>query len=239
MWLMGIGLISWGLGNVMWFYYDTCHRWPWVLDCGAKPADPYPSYADVFYLGLLPFALAGLFQLSRVLALRPRDFLIGIVFLAAAFVTTGYWGLKPVTTLHILGNSYTYGHGYMVYAGASTTELLVGYGYIVTDAVLVALALVLLVHARRLAGGMFLGPILAFVGSFVALYIADFVFVWRDSVGIYELNGDVTEVGYSAFMVLGTVGLYLFDRVERTMRSSLDVSDVETDVSRPVDAPSG
>ena len=50
-----LGMLSWGIGTMAWFSYNTV----------AQMEVPYPSLADVGYLGMIPFAFYGMYLLLK------------------------------------------------------------------------------------------------------------------------------------------------------------------------------
>jgi hypothetical protein len=202
---LGLGLTSWAAGAVVWFYYDTCQMWFGPLDCGAVAKDPYPSLADAFYLGLVPFALVVLHSFARVLGLGKRHVAQFAGCFAVAALASGYWGLPSTTILGL-----HYGHDYLVFDGASTAELIVGYGYVVSEGLMMSAALVIALNSVRIAGGYLRRPMIVVAACFAFLYFADFLFVWRDSTGDYDANGDFTELLYAAYCLAGAWALREF-----------------------------
>jgi diguanylate cyclase (GGDEF)-like protein/PAS domain S-box-containing protein len=89
-WLIGAGLFSYLLGDVIQFIYESIlHAMPY----------PFPSAADLFYLGFYPLAFAGILQFPR--ARRTRAGLVsaalnGSTLLVAAMALVWFVLLAPV-----------------------------------------------------------------------------------------------------------------------------------------------
>ncbi|MDQ2672606.1 MAG: SpoIIE family protein phosphatase [Actinomycetota bacterium] len=87
--LLGLGILSWVFGQMVFTYYE------WVL--GRPP--PLPSIADVGYLSVYPFLLLGiLFLPSRPIpvASRTRIALDGLMSMTAAVTFSWYFILGPI-----------------------------------------------------------------------------------------------------------------------------------------------
>src|ERR671921_611309 len=87
--LLGLGILSWVLGQAIFTYYE------WVLD---QPP-PLPSIADVGYLSVYPFLLLGILLLPArpiPVASRTRIALDGLMIMTAAVTFSWYFILGPV-----------------------------------------------------------------------------------------------------------------------------------------------
>src|ERR671921_1059 len=87
--LLGLGILSWVLGQAIFTYYE------WVL--GQPP--PLPSIADVGYLSVYPFLLLGILLLPArpiPVASRTRIALDGLMTMTAAVTFSWYFILGPV-----------------------------------------------------------------------------------------------------------------------------------------------
>ncbi len=87
--LLGMGIISWVLGQMVFTYYE------WVL----RQPPPLPSLADVGYLSVYPFFLLGILLLPAhpvPVASRTRIALDGLMIMTAAVTFSWYFVLGPV-----------------------------------------------------------------------------------------------------------------------------------------------
>jgi PAS domain S-box-containing protein len=87
--LLGLGILSWVLGQMIFTYYE------WAL--GRPP--PLPSIADVGYLSVYPFLLLGILLLPArpiPVAARTRIALDGLMSMTAAVTFSWYFLLGPV-----------------------------------------------------------------------------------------------------------------------------------------------
>src|SRR3712207_2250751 len=87
--LLGLGIVSWVLGQAVFTYYE------WVL----RQPPPLPSIADVGYLSVYPFLLIGILLLPArpiPVASRTRIALDGLMIMTAAVTFSWYFILGPV-----------------------------------------------------------------------------------------------------------------------------------------------
>lgn len=125
--LIGISAACWGLGQAVWTYQDV------VLNL--HPADLFPSFADLGYLSVVPFAFVGLMRLpggASTAGGRLRSLLDGLLIAAGLLFIS--WDL-------VLGPIYT----------ASPTDLVskaVGLAYPVSDIAMVTIVLLTISHVR-------------------------------------------------------------------------------------------
>src|ERR687893_1272942 len=87
--LLGLGIIGWVLGQMVFTYYE------WVL----RQPPPLPSLADAGYLSVYPFLLLGILLLPArpvPVASRTRLALDGLMIMTAAVTFSWYFILGPV-----------------------------------------------------------------------------------------------------------------------------------------------
>src|ERR687898_434334 len=87
--LLGMGILSWVLGQAIFTYYEWALRQP----------PPLPSLADVGYLSVQPFLLLGILLLPALpvpVASRTRLALDGLMIMTAAVTFSWYFILGPV-----------------------------------------------------------------------------------------------------------------------------------------------
>jgi serine phosphatase RsbU (regulator of sigma subunit) len=87
--LLGMGILSWVFGQMVFTYYE------WVL----RQPPPLPSLADVGYLSVYPFLLLGILLLPArpvPVASRTRLALDGLMIMTAAVTFSWYFILGPV-----------------------------------------------------------------------------------------------------------------------------------------------
>src|SRR5215217_3550123 len=175
--LLGVGILSWVLGQAIFTYYE------WVL--GQPP--PLPSIADVGYLSVYPFLLLGILLLPArpiPVASRTRIALDGLMIMTAAVTFSWYFILGPV----------------MRQGSETTLAKAVSTAYPLADVVLIACLIIL---ASR-PGEHTLQPavrLLALGLTFVV--IADSNFAYWSLHDAYA-TGTLPDVGWSlGYMLVG------------------------------------
>jgi len=166
--LLAAAAVCWGLGQAVWTWFEV------VLD---EPV-PYPGWADVGYLGAVPFLLAGVLVFpSRSLRSmgRARAVLDGLI-LTGAMVFASYGTF--------LGVVYTASEGELL-------ERIIGVTYPVADVVTVAVVLAVLARrSHRLAGPL---PVVA--AGAISLAVADSAFAFMTAKGTYG-DDPVSDLGW-------------------------------------------
>jgi diguanylate cyclase (GGDEF)-like protein/PAS domain S-box-containing protein len=174
--LIGLGVLSWGLGQCTWVYLEM------VLGQEA----PFPSVADIGYLGMVLFTPIGLLVLpssTQALINRMRSVLDGLMIAASLVLIAWVFVLSPL--LHT-------GQG-------SATTLYVSLAYPLGDVVIVTIVLYMLAQQRR--GGRTFGH-LALVGAgIVGFAVSDICYAYLNLVGSYS-SGGVIDIGWFAGFAL-------------------------------------
>ncbi len=193
---LGIGTTLWGMGNLFWF----------VKNVQGTDA-PYPSLADAGYLAVLPFAAYALWELAKVVGLSGNDWRWLPLALAVAFPVNAYIMLPQ-------------GFG----AGTFDTPVatVISTTYVLSDVILLGVAILVAVGARRAAGGRFFAPVLAVTVSIMLLYVGDLFFNYRIANDTFY-NADISDLLYGAFFISSSLAAYLF--LVADIRASAAVSE--------------
>jgi len=170
---LGLGGLSWGIGSLIWAYYNL------VLKVGV----PYPSFADPFFLLSYPIFGLALWNLHESYGTEAKPkavqeaVVIVVVSAAVIFAFLNRPDLSP--DLGLVKN-------------------LLNVAYSLGDVLLVALALIELRsgHAQKHKGLYLL------IGFFLLQAGGDFMFAYRNNAGLYW-NGDIADLlfGTSAFLL--------------------------------------
>lgn len=208
--LLGLGGLIWGLGNGVWFIYNVL-----------GDAAPYPSLADVGFLGMLPFAAVALFSLAQIVGVTPRAYLQLAWLPLLVFAVTGYLA-GPETD--VLGAHV--GSDWLFSADQSTLANAISGLYIVLDVLLMTFALMLALRARLAAGGVFFLPIVTVVVALISQYVADMFFFHRVADDTY-FNGDFSDGLYAISMLMLVMSAYLFGRAYAKMLGVIPSPPVE------------
>jgi hypothetical protein len=211
------GVVFWALGNLVWFWYNTCTAWQ-VLGCSHALETPYPSVADVGFLLLLPCWAFAMVQLARVLATSVGDVLRLAWIPLLAIIVTGYITLPR---FDVFGWTVP-NHDTLFEDGYTATQTIFSSIYVASDVLLLSFALVILVRARFAAGGWFFKPLLFASGALVLQYVADLTFDVRVAHGS-EFAGDIADLLYFFALFTMLVGLHAMRGVHAKMETQLEL----------------
>ncbi|MFN2640350.1 MAG: ATP-binding protein [Actinomycetota bacterium] len=178
--LLGAAALSWALGEAIWSFYEL----------GLDREVPFPSLADLGYLGLIPLAVAGLLafpSVPRRITSQARTLFDGLIIVGSLLFVS--WGT-------VLGPTYREGAG-------SGLEKIIGVAYPIGDVAL--LSIVLFIAARAARGHR---SALGFIGAgLVLLAFADSGFIYQNLHETYasgSLIDPLWEIGF-LLMMLGAV----------------------------------
>src|SRR5215211_897381 len=179
--LLGLGILSWVLGQMLFTYYE------WVL----RQPPPLPSLADVGYLSVYPFLLLGILLLPArpvPAASRMRIALDGLMIMTAAVTFSWYFVLGPV----------------MQQGTETTLAKAVSTAYPLADIVLIACLVIL---ASR-PGGHTLRPAVRLLAlGLILIVIADSNFAYWSLHDAYA-TGTLPDVGWSLGYMLVALGAF-------------------------------
>ena len=179
--LLGLGILSWVLGQAIFTYYE------WVL--GQPP--PLPSIADVGYLSVYPFLLLGILLLPArpiPVAARTRIALDGLMIMTAAVTFSWYFILGPV----------------MQQGSETTLAKAVSSAYPLADIVLIACLIIL---ASRPEEHSLLPSVRLLALGLTLIVIADSNFVYWSLHEAYA-TGTLPDVGWSLGYMLVALGAF-------------------------------
>ena len=168
--LLGLGIISWVLGQGLFTYYE------WVL----HEPPPLPSLADVGYLSVYPFFLLGILLLPArpvPVASRTRLALDGLMIMTAAVTFSWYFILGPV----------------MQQGTETTLAKIVSSAYPLADIVLIACLIIL---ASRPEEQTLLPAVRLLALGLTLIVVADSNFAYWSLHDAYA-TGTLPDVGWS------------------------------------------
>jgi PAS domain S-box-containing protein len=179
--LLGLGILSWVLGQAIFTYYE------WVLD---QPP-PLPSIADVGYLSVYPFLLLGILLLPArpiPVASRTRIALDGLMIMTAAVTFSWYFILGPV----------------MQQGSETTLSKAVSSAYPLADIVLIACLIIL---ASRPEEHTLLPAVSLLALGLTLIVVADSNFAYWSLHDAYA-TGTLPDVGWSLGYMLVALGAF-------------------------------
>ncbi len=175
--LLGLGLVSWALGQAAWTWYES------VL--GQEV--PFPSVADIGYLGLPPLAAAALLSLplsAQTLAGRARTVLDGLMVAASVLLCSWIIVLRPVYDAN----------------GEDRLAQLISLAYPICDVIVITMVVYTWLRARQV--GQRFDVSLALVGvGLLAFAFSDSAFSYLTTTDLYS-SGSLIDVGWFSGFVL-------------------------------------
>ncbi|MDO8590797.1 MAG: hypothetical protein Q7R65_02350 [bacterium] len=190
--LLSIGLLTWGIGTVIFGYYNIVLQIP----------VPYPSLADAFYIISWPLWAVGMIYLSRA---------TGAQFQLSTLLGRSMLFLIPILT--IIGSYYVL----IIVARQGTLglteDLLTDFfdlAYPIGDIVILTIALLIFGLSFKYLGGFFKWACIIILAGFVLNYIGDFSFVYLTTQGTYFVADWVDLIYTVAFFCL-SFGVTLMD----------------------------
>jgi diguanylate cyclase (GGDEF)-like protein/PAS domain S-box-containing protein len=182
--LVGLGILSWGAGQVAWVYLESIRG----------DEVPFPSVADVGYLGLPPLVVVGLLFLpvaAQSLANRIRSVLDGLMIGISALLISWIFIVAPTIEA----------------GGDSALALYISLSYPLGDVVVVTVVLFQLALLHHRGDGM--GRPLMLVGIGIGIFsVADTGFAYLSLTGSYASGGII-----DAFWFLGFAFILLAARM--------------------------
>jgi len=182
--LLSAGLLTWGIGTIIFGYYNIVLKVP----------VPYPSLADAFYIISWPLWAMSMIYLSRATGVQFQlRTLVGraILFLIPIAVIIGsYYVLVVVARQGTLG---------------FTENLLTNFlnlAYPIGDIVILTITILIYGLSFKYLGGFFKWACIIVLAGFVLNYIGDFLFVYRTTKEIYFVADFVDFVYTIAFFCL-------------------------------------
>jgi diguanylate cyclase (GGDEF)-like protein/PAS domain S-box-containing protein len=174
--LIGASALSWGIGQTIWTWYEVVQ--------GRNV--PFPSLADVGYLGAVPLAAAGMMLLptgAPTAAGRARTLIDGAMIAGSALLTSWVFVLRPVFEQ----DADLFSH---------TISLL----YPIGDVIVVTIVLSVVLRARQ-SGTKTSVPILLIGAGLLAMAFSDSGFTYLTATGAYS-SGSLIDIGWFCGYVL-------------------------------------
>ncbi len=180
--LIAGAVLSWGLGQFVWTWYES------ILGDEV----PFPSLADVGYLGMPILTAAGLLFIpmaSQSIAHRARSVLDGLMIAASLLLISWVVVLGP-----------------LIMAGAdSRLAMIISLAYPVSDVVTVTMVLYIFARGRQMHSTPM--PLVLIGSGLVTFAISDSGFAYLTMTGMYN-SGAVIDLGwFIGFLLIGIAAL--------------------------------
>jgi diguanylate cyclase (GGDEF)-like protein/PAS domain S-box-containing protein len=168
--LVGLGVLSWGLGQACWVYLESFR--------GEEV--PFPSQADIGYLGMVLLTPAGLLILpsaTQALANRARSVLDGLMVATSLVLIAWIFVVEPLIRA----------------GGDSPLALYISLAYPLGDVVIITIVVYMLALQRQLGANF--GHLMLVGAGIAAFAISDIGYAYLNLIGAYA-SGGPTDIGW-------------------------------------------
>jgi len=195
--LLAASAASWGLGEVVWSVYEV----------GMGIAVPFPSAADVGFLGAIPFAIAGILAFADT----PRGTSTGIRL----------WLDRAIVALSLLFVGWGLGLSQVYFSSGSTLSArLIGLAYPVGD---ILIGTVLIMAIRRSTQEQ-QGRLFLLLGGLAANSLADSAFAYLTASGAYATGGYLDAGWVVGYLMVALAAIWPSGVTDRTAEeTTIDV----------------
>jgi PAS domain S-box-containing protein len=180
--LLSASAATWCAGQAVWSVYEV----------GMAVAVPFPSAADIGFLGAIPLAAAGIlvfFSPARGTSTRFRLWLDGAIILLALFFVSWTLGLRSVVED----------------TADPVVDRIVNVAYPLGDIIIGTILVLAIRRARDEAHGR----LLLLLGGLAANSLADSAFAYLNGSGAYGSLGSVLDFGWVAgYLMIGLAALW-------------------------------
>lgn len=189
---LSLGLITWGIGMVIWLYYNI------ILGVSV----PYPSFADAAFILSWPLWGIGAASLS--------------IATGAKFGAKGKGGRTILWIVPILIVSFSYyflvivARQGVVSAYDDVLKTFFDLAYPIGDIVILSIAILIFGLSYKYFGGIYKTAIYLILLAFVVNYFADFAFSYTTSLETYY-NGSLADALFVITMTFLSTGIALLD----------------------------
>jgi hypothetical protein len=190
-----LGLIMWGLGEMIWSYYNFVER----IEI------PYPSIADIFFVLSWPLWGVGVWYMSYATGAKyglkskiGKIQLFSIPIVAALF---SYYLLVMVAR----GGTFDISGDWM--------KIFFDIAYPLFDVIVLAIGALVFGLSFKFLGGKYKWPVIITLFGFIINYFADFGFSYTTTVGSFY-NGNWVDLLFTSAMFVISFGVNSFDAKE-------------------------
>jgi len=190
--LLGLGLITWGIGTLIFAYYNIY----------SNIEVPYPSLADVAYIISWPLWVLGVIQMAQATG--------------AMFSLKRVGGRLQLVLIPLLISAFSY-YLLIVVARGGALDLTQDFwkvffdlAYPIGDIVILTAASLVFGLSWKYLGGRYKVPVLVVLSGFVLNYAADFSFSLTTTLGTFQVSNWVDFLFTSTMAVLA-IGVSMLD----------------------------
>lgn len=187
------GLSSWGLGSMVWAYYNFFEQ----IEV------PYPSIADFWYILALPLWVYGAINLSKATGakfalenIKGRSLLIIVPVIVTLF---SYYLLVTVARGGVISDGFDGG-----------SKIFFDFAYPIGDVFILTIATLIFGLSFKFFGGLFKIPIFSLLLGFAVMYVADFIFSFTTTIETFYV-GHFGDLIFTIALFLMTFGIFGFN----------------------------
>ena len=197
------GVFCWGIGNLIFGYYNL------VLSVPV----PYPSWGDLFFILLTPLSIIGviyLFKTADVVLVMNSKYVRRQTF----FVVPFFFALL-FSALFIFAT-----HGKIVPPDGNFLTSILNFIYLIVDGIIIGLGVTFCRLVFKESNYAHKTSIVFILIGFIFVFIADFLFLYLTTIGIFFV-GNVVDLFYpTGFLFIG-LGLILLNPQLASLRSEI------------------
>ena len=190
---LSLGLLGESFGQLTWAYFNLIK----------KVEIPYPSIADLGYFSIVPLYFISMLYFSRV---------CGVTISLKAFKKKIIALLIPMLMISISYYSFLRGQ---TLDFSNPIKTFLDLGYPLGEAIYVSLAIITLGLTTSVLGGSMKKKLLLVLIYFILQWLTDYSFLYSSGTGTYT-NGGFVDLFYAISLVIGSIGITLFDRASLT-----------------------
>lgn len=204
---VSLGLITWGVGQVIFSYYNL------FLDVEV----PYPSLADVSFILSWPLWGIGIFNLSRAtgvkFALRNAKGRTLLIIIPAIAIIASYYLLVTIAR-----------GGVIELDTSNALKLFFDLFYPIGSVVLLTMSALVYSLSFSYLGGRFKIPIYLILVGFIVNYMADFSFSYTTTVETF-FSGNWVDLLFATAMFIISLGLTFLSPDKIKSPDNLEIND--------------
>ena len=187
--LLSLGLIAWGLGQMVWSYYVIF----------TSNSVPFPSFADLGYITAVPLWALGIIGLSKATGakygLKKKSRMLGALVLPFILAGASYYFLVVLAR-----------GGTLIPSGDNLVKTVLDVGYPLGDVVVLTFAVLIYGLSAGYLGGRYRMAINTLLAGYVVMYFADFSFAYTTTKNTYY-NGHWVDLLFPTALAMMAYGL--------------------------------
>lgn len=188
---LSAGLLAFAFGQFAWSYYNI------ILQVEV----PYPSVADIGYVGTIPFYFLGMISFAKAagakFALRALTGKLQAIFIPLILLLFSYW---------IFLSNYEFDFDQPV-------KIFIDFGYPLGQALTISVGILAFTLSRNFLGGLMKNKIQLLIFALAFQYLTDFSFLFQASRGTYY-NGGPIDLMYATSFFIMSLGLIPLRSIE-------------------------